>query len=190
MRIVVAVDVSNPLLGPSGCSRIYGPQKGLRPEDFLLAEKCLSRLATVMKEQYGIDAAEIPGAGAAGGLGFGLSTFAGAKIESGFDLFARHARLEKRIRAADLVITGEGAMDQQTCMGKGVGQVACCCARSGVPCIGLAGVVDDAARKSKLFQHIGALTDLATSARAKSNAAHWLEKLSANTARDWVPQRV
>ena len=103
--LVAAVDVRNPLLGPSGCSRIFGPQKGLRPEDFDLAEKCLARLASALQEQHYIGGADVPGAGAAGGLGFGLTAFAGAGIQSGFDLFARHARLEKRIGAADLVIT-------------------------------------------------------------------------------------
>jgi glycerate kinase len=100
-------------------------------------------------------------------LGFGLTAFAGARIESGFDLFARYARLEKRIRAADVVITGEGAMDEQTRMGKGVGQIARWCAARGVPCIGLAGVVEQSVRESKLFAHTRALTEMAALPRAK-----------------------
>jgi len=179
------VDVRNPLLGPSGCSRIYGPQKGLRPEDFDLAEKCLARLASALREQHHISGADVPGAGAAGGLGFGLTAFAGASIQSGFDWFARHARLEKRIRAADVVITGEGAMDGQTLMGKGVGQIALCCACGVVPCVGLAGVVEKSVRKSPLFARAAALTDLADLPRAKSQALRWLERLSEATAREW-----
>jgi glycerate kinase len=183
--LIAAVDVRNPLLGPSGCSRIYGPQKGLRPEDFDLAEKCLARLASALREQHHISGADVPGAGAAGGLGFGLTAFAGASIQSGFDWFARHARLEKRIRAADVVITGEGAMDGQTLMGKGVGQIALCCACGVVPCVGLAGVVEKSVRKSPLFARAAALTDLADLPRAKSQALRWLERLSEATAREW-----
>jgi glycerate kinase len=182
LRLVVAVDVRNPLLGPRGCSRIYGPQKGLRREDFDLAENCLARLAAVLLEQHHIGGAEVPGAGAAGGLGFGLTAFAGARIESGFDLFARYARLAKRIRAADVVLTGEGAMDEQTRMGKGVGQIARCCARSGVPCIGLAGVVEPSVRESGLFAHTRALTEMANLQQATSEAARYLERLAEETA--------
>jgi glycerate kinase len=185
LRLVVAVDVRNPLLGPTGCSRIYGPQKGLRPEDFDLAEKCLARLATAMRQQHHLGDTNAPGAGAAGGLGFGLTAFAGARIESGFDLFAQYARLEKRIRAADVVITGEGAMDEQTRMGKGVGQIAQCCARLGVPCVGLAGLVEKTVRECNLFAHTRALTDIAALPRAQRQAAMLLEKLSSDTARAW-----
>jgi glycerate 2-kinase len=189
-RLTVAVDVRNPLLGPSGCSRIYGPQKGLRPEDFDLTEKSLTRLAAVLKEQHGLGGADAPGAGAAGGLGFGLTAFTGARIESGYDLFARYARLEKHIRAADVVITGEGAMDEQTRMGKGVGQIARWCARCGVPCIGLAGAVEKSVRESKLFAHARALTEMAALPRAMRQAARCLEQLSAETARAWSASRV
>jgi len=185
LRLIVAVDVRNPLLGPSGCTRVYGPQKGLRPEDFDLTEKCLARLAAVLQERRNIGDANVAGAGAAGGLGFGLAAFAGARIESGFDLFARCARLEKRIRAADVVITGEGAMDEQTRMGKGVGQIARLCARRGVPCIGLAGVVEKPVKKSPIFAHVRALTDLTTLRQAQRQAARSLERLSEETARAW-----
>jgi len=187
LHMTVAVDVRNPLLGLSGCSRIYGPQKGLRPEDFKLAEKCLAQLAKVLRKQCGIRAADIPGAGAAGGLGFGLRVFAGAKIESGFDLFARYARLEKHVKAADVAITAEGAMDKQTAMGKGVGQIARLCARYGVPCIGFAGAVDKSVQQGKVFAHARALTEVADLTRAKSQAARCLEQLSMDTARVWAP---
>jgi glycerate 2-kinase len=185
LDMVVAVDVRNPLLGPSGCSRIYGPQKGLRPEDFKLAEKCLARLANVMLKQFSIRGADISGAGAAGGLGFGLKVFASAKIESGFNLFAHYARLEKHIKSADLAITAEGAMDKQTAMGKGVGQIARLCARNRVPCIGFAGAVDKSVKRSKLFACVRELTEVVDLKRAKSQAARCLEKLSDDTARAW-----
>jgi glycerate kinase len=98
LPITVAVDVSNPLLGKQGCSRIFGPQKGLRTEDFPFVESCLRRLNTVLKQQLHLAHATTPGAGAAGGLGFGLMAFAGAKPASGFDVFAQAANLEKCIR--------------------------------------------------------------------------------------------
>lgn len=180
LRVIVAVDVRNLLLGTQGCSRVYGPQKGLY--EFDLAEKCLGRMASLLKQQHGVDCANVPGAGAAGGLGFGLMAFAGAKLESGFDLFARYAQLEKRIRAADVVVTGEGAMDLQTRMGKGVGQIAALCAKRDVPCIGLAGMIDTTVKHSGIFAHARALTEITTAGRARAGAAHFLEQLAAETA--------
>jgi glycerate 2-kinase len=144
LKITVAVDVKNPLLGPNGCTRIYGPQKGLKQTDFSLAEKALEQLATVYKKQFKKDFAKIPGSGAAGGLGFGLMAFANAKIANGFELFAKHSNLTQLIRDSDLVITGEGAIDKQTSMGKGVGQLAKLCKKHHVPCIALAGTTDEA----------------------------------------------
>jgi glycerate kinase len=180
LRITVAVDVCNPLLGPQGCSRVYGPQKGLH--EFALAEKCLRRMASLLARQHGVDCAGVPGAGAAGGLGFGLMAFAGATLKSGFELFARYAQLEKRIRAADIVVTGEGAMDLQTRMGKGVGQIAALSAKLHVPCIGLAGMIDATVQQSGIFAHARALTEMTTLARAQDRAAHFLEQLAAETA--------
>ncbi len=181
LRVTVAVDVRNPLLGPSGCSRVFGPQKGL--SEFELAEKCLGRMASVLKRQHGIDCARVPGAGAAGGLGFGLMAFAGAKVESGFELFARYSQLEKRIGTADLVVTGEGAMDLQTRMGKGVGQIAALCEMRHVPCVGLAGMVDETVKRSGMFAHARALTEITTASRGQARAPYFLERLAAETAR-------
>jgi glycerate kinase len=110
-RVSVAVDVQNPLLGVRGASRVYGPQKGLRESDFIPAERCLRRLALILRRQFGNDFARTPGAGAAGGLGFGLASFANARLESGFDMFAARAGLNRQLRAADLVVTGEGRID-------------------------------------------------------------------------------
>jgi len=181
-NVTVAVDVANPLLGPKGCSRIYGPQKGLRPQDFGLAEKCLVRLASVLTEQHGIHGAKTAGAGAAGGLGFGLMAFAGARMESGFEVFARCARLDDRIARADLVITGEGRMDSQTYMGKGVGQIARRCLTLGVPCLALAGIVLEPARARRLFAQTRALTDITDLEGAQSKAGRYLQQLAEQTA--------
>ncbi|MFM1767656.1 MAG: hypothetical protein RJA22_185 [Verrucomicrobiota bacterium] len=186
-ELVVAVDVQNPLLGPQGCSRIYGPQKGLT--EFELAERCLGRLAEVLARELGVGAAGDPGAGAAGGLGFGLRAFAGARLEPGFDLVARAARLEERLREADLVLTGEGAIDGSTLMGKGVGELAARCGRIGVPCVGLAGVIPDRVAARARFAAVHALTpDLTTPAEAMAEPARWLEELGARAAAAWAPQ--
>jgi glycerate kinase len=181
-EILVAVDVRNPLLGPKGATRIYGPQKGLGPGDFALAERCLGRLARVVRQQFGRDFAPEPGAGAAGGLGFGLLAFLGAKLEPGFALFARLAGLEKRLRAADLVISGEGAIDASTFMGKGVGQIAQCCRRLKIPCVGLAGVVPNLAQARRHFTQVHALTDLTAAPQARAQPARWLERLAQGVA--------
>ena len=184
-EMIVAVDVQNRLLGKNGCTRIYGPQKGLRPRDFPAAETNLRRLAVVVAKHFGRDYAVEPGGGAAGGLGFGLRAFAGAKLKRGFELFARQADLARRIRAADLVITGEGAIDKSTLMGKGVGQLAQLCFKLETPCIGLAGVVTAHEGHRKGFTEMRGLTELTSPENAKRKAALWLERLAARTAREW-----
>ncbi len=184
-RIIVAVDVQNRLLGARGATRVYGPQKGIRPADFDLAERCLRRLARVVKQLFGEDFAAVPGAGAAGGLGFGLLTFLGAKAEPGFELFAKLAKLEARLRKANLVITAEGAIDHSTLMGKGVGQVARRCRALNLPCLGFGGVLAPESRRSKLFTRVAALTDLTDVEQAKAEPAHWLERLAREAADRW-----
>jgi glycerate 2-kinase len=181
--LVVATDVQNRLLGARGASRVYGPQKGLREQDFALAERCLGRLAQVVRRELGHDFAREPGAGAAGGLGFGLMAFLGAAMQPGFDLLARKAGLERRLGAADLVVTGEGAIDRSTLMGKGVGQVAQLCRLSRVPCIGLAGMVEIRPGAGTCFAQAHALTDLTSVAQAKARPAYWLERLAERVAR-------
>lgn len=186
-KLVVAVDVQNPLLGPRGATRVYGPQKGLRPGDLSRAESCLRRLATVVEDELGRDLRHLPGAGAAGGLGFGLVAFACGELVPGFDLFARQAGLARRLRSADLVLTGEGALDDSTFMGKGVGQIARHCQRLELGCIGLAGRLALSTRNQRRFDRTLALTALTTPARAMAEPARWLEELAALTAREGPP---
>jgi len=182
--LVVATDVQNHLLGTHGASRVYGPQKGLRERDFALAERCLGQLARVVRRESGHDFAREPGAGAAGGLGFGLMAFLGAEMEPGFDLLARQASLERRLKAADVVLTGEGSIDRSTLMGKGVGQVGKRCRELKIPCIGLAGVVDLRLARGACFTQVHALTDLTSVAQAKARPAYWLEQLAQRAARE------
>ena len=159
-----------------------GRRKVCGTQDFALAERCLGRLAQVVRRQFGRDFARVPGAGAAGGLGFGLLAFLGAELRPGFDLFARQAALARRLRAADLVITGEGAIDRSTLMGKGVGQIAQRCRELKIPCIGLAGVVSGSRGTGAFFTQAHALTELTTVAQAKAQPARWLERLARRVA--------
>lgn len=185
-KISVAVDVQNMLLGAKGASRIYGPQKGLKKEDFPLAEACLRKLAAEVKQFSKRDVAKEPGTGAAGGLGFGLVAFLGGKLTPGFALFAAEAKLAQRLRGADLVITGEGAIDKSTLMGKGVGELARYCRKQKLPCLGLAGVLGEIAFVKKHFTEVRALTpDIAPADEAKTRSAFWLAKLAEDAARNW-----
>lgn len=183
---VVAVDVDNPLLGLNGCSRIYGPQKGLLVQQAPMAEAALEKLAHAVRAELGVDLAGEPGSGAAGGLGFGLRAFLGARMESGFELFANLAQLDDKISQAHLVITGEGSLDRQSLMGKGTGRVARRCRQLGKPCLGLAGTVDGATAahgQEPLFQAVHGITpEMTTPAEAKQNAAQWLERLAAKVS--------
>jgi glycerate 2-kinase len=182
-KLVVATDVTNPLLGGEGCSRIYGPQKGLRAEDMPVAEAALKKLAKVMK-LAGRDFSKEAGAGAAGGLGFALMAFCGAERESGFEVFSKLAKLPQLIRRADLVVTGEGRIDDQTRMGKGVGELALMCRKLKKPCIGLAGVVLEAKQGEDVFAKTDALVRLIDPETAKAEAPFWLAKLATEAAKE------
>lgn len=189
--LTVAVDVENPLLGLQGCTRIYGPQKGIRREQVPVAEECLEKLARLAREELGTDFAHEPGAGAGGGLGFGFRVFTGARMESGFALFSRHSGFVRKIEEADLVLTGEGMMDRQTWMGKGTGQVARMCREQGKRCVGLGGSIEGATLEvggERLFHSLhGIAPDLTNSGQAKAEAAKWLEILARKVAAeaDW-----
>jgi glycerate 2-kinase len=126
-KITGAVDVRNPLLGENGATRIFGPQKGATPDKIDMLERALSRLADVVAKTFGKDLRDVPGAGAAGGLGFGLMNFCSAIIRPGFDVVAEVVQLESKMKDVDLVITGEGSLDRQTLEGKtpaGVARIA------------------------------------------------------------------
>jgi glycerate kinase len=180
----VAVDVRNPLLGPKGATSIYGPQKGVRPQDFAFAEECLAQLARVTEEYFGQRFDKEPGTGAAGGLGFGLRAFLGASLEPGFDLFEKEAGLDEELQKADLVLTGEGAIDESTFMGKGVGELARLCQRLKIPCFALVGNCE---RKSqKQFAQVLRLTDITSREQALKRAGYWLERLTEKAARSEV----
>ena len=117
-KIVAAADVRNPLLGKNGATHVFGPQKGASEDKIDILERALARLADVVEKEFGFDFRNEPGAGAAGGLGFGLMSFCGAKIRRGFEVVAEAVDLESKMKDADVVITGEGSLDRQTLEGK------------------------------------------------------------------------
>ena len=124
MKIVAACDVKNPLLGETGATRTFGPQKGATLEQLEILERALTRLADTVTRELGCDFRNNPGAGAAGGLGFGLMSFCSAQLQPGFDVVADTVELEEKIKSADVVITGEGKLDSQTLEGKAPAGVA------------------------------------------------------------------
>jgi glycerate kinase len=123
-KIIAAVDVKNPLLGENGATRVFGPQKGANQSDLDNLERALTRLAEVVATEFGFDYRNEGGAGAAGGLGFGLLSFCDAIIRPGFEVVAEAVRLEPKMKDADVVITGEGSLDRQTLEGKTAAGVA------------------------------------------------------------------
>src|SRR5262249_11651934 len=112
-------DVLNPLCGPTGASAVYGPQKGASSEDVEVLDAALAHFAEIVKRDLGVDAAYLPGTGAAGGLSYGLLVGCGARISRGFDHLAKLLGLETSLRGVDFVLTGEGRLDTQTLSGKG-----------------------------------------------------------------------
>ena len=157
-EIIAACDVQNPLLGPRGTATVFAPQKGASPEDVASLERALAHLAAVLRHQFP-DHTETPGAGAAGGLGYGLLTFCGAAIRSGFELVAEILRLEEAIVGADLVVTGEGSLDGQTLEGKGPAGVAALARRCGKPVIAFGGRVAREPQLDALFDAVVPIAD-------------------------------
>jgi glycerate kinase len=183
-EISAACDVRNPLLGERGAARVYGPQKGADAGAVEFLDHALTRLADVCSANLGCDHRDVPGAGAAGGLGFGLLTFCNATIRPGFDMIAETLRLEERISAADLVITGEGRIDDQTLDGKGPAGIAAMARKAGKRVIAFAGSVTAAAENAGVFDAVIPIADRPlTIAEAMPEAAALLERASLRAAK-------
>lgn len=158
--ITVACDVDNPLLGEAGATRVYGPQKGVRPGDFGWFEARLARFADCAEALAGRPLRGVPGAGAAGGLGFALIALCGARLRPGFAMVAEALRLREAVASADLVVTGEGRLDAQTLEhGKGPAGVARMARDAGVRCAALCGSAEDGIRagEGELFSAVGSI---------------------------------
>lgn len=139
IRIEAICDVDNPLLGERGATRVYGPQKGATPEQVRTLDAGLANLAAVIERDLGLDVRELPGAGAAGGLGAGLKAFLGAELRRGVDLVLDLVGLDEHLCGADLVLTAEGRIDFQTAFGKAPAGVGTRARAFGVPCFAIAG---------------------------------------------------
>jgi glycerate 2-kinase len=154
LNIVAAVDVKNQLLGENGATRVFGPQKGAGKSDLDNLERALTRLADVVATEFGFDYRNEAGAGAAGGLGFGLLSFCGATIRPGFEVVAEAVGLESKMKDADLVITGEGSLDRQTLEGKTPAGVARLARRLGKPVFAIVGRASEDRELCEMFDGI------------------------------------
>jgi glycerate kinase len=180
-RIVVASDVDNPLTGPEGSARVYAPQKGADEAGVVMLENGLVHLARLAGDE-----GREPGDGAAGGLGFGLRVFAGARRTSGIDRVLDAVRFDERAKRADLVLTGEGRLDAQSARGKVVDGVARRSAALGVPCVALVGSAGEGASTllaRGLTAYFSICSGPMTESEARKNAATLLEGLAERVLR-------
>lgn len=148
IRFAVACDVTNPLAGANGAAHVYAPQKGATPQQVEQLDAGLRHMAKLWREQLGVDVEDMPGAGAAGGVGGGLVAMLGAELVPGAELVLDTIGFDERIKDADLVITGEGRLDRQSLQGKAAMTVAKRCQKVGVPCVGLVGSAGEGAEQS------------------------------------------
>ena len=184
VNLIVATDVEHPLLGPTGAARVFGPQKGADPPTVLLLEERLTEWATELEAAAGHAVSTIPGAGAAGGLGAALLAL-GARRESGARLVAGHTGTTDQIGQADLIVTGEGRLDEQSLHGKVVGALAAATRPYGIPVLVLAGQVElgPAELQAAGIAAAHALADYAGSVRAAlDDASRQLVGLAERTA--------
>jgi glycerate 2-kinase len=151
VKIEVACDVSNPLIGESGASYVFGPQKGATPEVVEQLDQNLAHYADMINTKLGIDIANVEGAGAAGGLGAGLLAFLNADLKKGINLVIKYTDLRNKMMGADYVFTGEGSIDGQTFYGKTPFGVATVAWELGVPVVAFAGHIGEGARG--LYDH-------------------------------------
>jgi glycerate kinase len=177
-EIVVATDVTNPLLGPRGAAAVFGPQKGAAPGDVSVLEAALSHFADVVARDLGIDARQLPGSGAAGGLAAGFIAFLGAHVASGFEVVAHACGFEHQVAAADFVITGEGSFDSQSTHGKTTGRVIAAAERTATAWLVLAGRATPAPGVHSLAEVIE------EGEEPMANAAALLERLAAKVVRE------
>lgn len=152
IKVLVASDVNNPLCGPQGASRIYGPQKGATPEIIEELDESLAYFAEIIKRDLNKDIKDIPGAGAAGGLGASLMAFLNAELRPGIEIIVEAVKLDQAIKDADLVITGEGKIDSQTIYGKAPIGVAKIAKKHNVPVVAVAAIIEE---DSQIFQSYG-----------------------------------
>jgi len=190
-EIVVAADVTNPLCGPDGASRVYGAQKGASEAAARELDDALAHFAQIVKRDLGIDKANVPGAGAAGGLAYGLLVFCGATLRPGFEVVAGAAGFSERLARADVVVTGEGRLDRQTAFGKTAAGVARAAREAGKRAVAIVGSIEGGreSEAARLFDAVFALTpDLASPEEATGRAAELVAR-AAEAAGQWWRER-
>jgi glycerate kinase len=181
VEVSVACDVTNPLYGPEGATAVYGPQKGVTPELVEELEGALARLAQVIAQDLGVEVADLPGAGAAGGSGAGLVAFVGARLLPGAPLVVESAGLDRALSGSDLVFGGEGRVDGQTVYGKGPIEVARRARQAGVPVILLAGQLGEGWQRV-LDEGVSAVVPLASGPGTAEEMIGQASELLANAA--------
>lgn len=182
-RFVLASDVDNPLLGAQGAAAVFGPQKGASTQDVDMLDAALARFVEVLAREIGfraVKAAESPGAGAAGGVGYAAIAALAATRRPGIDVVLEFTGLAERLAGADLVITGEGSLDEQSMLGKTPMGVARAASGQGVPVIAVCGrtTLEHGQAAAAGFEDVYALTELETDVnRCIAEAAQLLEQL-------------
>jgi glycerate 2-kinase len=140
-EFIIASDVQNPLIGKHGASHVFGPQKGASSEDVLLLDSCMTNWANIVEKHTGVYLHNLPGAGAAGGIGGAFQAFFPAVTRRGIDIVIEYSKLNEALLKADLVITGEGQVDFQTASGKVPMGVAQAAKANNVPTVVIAGSI-------------------------------------------------
>jgi len=192
VQLIAANDVTNPLFGPRGSAFVFAPQKGAAPADVQRLDRGLRRLASLLPEAD----PQAPGMGAAGGCAFGITAILGGTLQRGIELVLDAVGFETRVRGADLVLTGEGRLDEQSLGGKAVSGVAAAAARHGVPVIALVGDASPAARtwaapgSPMPLAAVHALTDLSGDVDdLMRRGTQRLADLAELAVRDWIRER-
>jgi glycerate kinase len=188
-EFVVASDVDNPLLGPRGAAAVYGPQKGASAAEVALLDAALERWAAVARAATGVDATEVPGAGAAGGVGFAAVVFLGAELRSGIEYLLDLLEVRSALPGARLVVTGEGSLDEQTLHGKAPAGVAAAARAAGVPTVAVAGrnTLPAEALAAAGIAQAYALSDLEDDPdRSMREPVPLLRRLAGRIAADWL----
>jgi len=178
---VAACDVRNPLCGENGASYVFGPQKGATPDDVKTLDENLSHLADLIQRDLHKDVRDIPGAGAAGGMGAGCMAFLNGRLEEGIKLVSERLQLEDKIKGADLVITGEGKLDKQTLSGKAPLGIVSLAHRYGVPAVIIAGEADPEISIEGVHQIIGIREDGMSLEYAKEHVCQLVAEAAKNS---------
>jgi glycerate kinase len=192
IQIDIACDVDNPLCGPEGASAIYGPQKGASPAQVELLDRNLAHFAAIIERDLGVAIRDLPGAGAAGGLGAGLVAFAHGRLKRGIDLIVDAVHLADRLQGASLCLTAEGSLDRSSAFGKTVVGVSKIAKRDNIPVIALAGTIGPGAEdviEAGIDAYFSVCPGPITLDEAVKNAAELLEHAAEHALRAFLAGR-